>query len=161
MKIEKLGYSSSPWRLIKDCGEQIFIPSLFLHPDLGAIEMSEPVCGQTKSECIEKVLNVLSCVYENNINFMEPFKIWYLLYGGSSADGRGSGEFLERTLSLEKAKAHAVKIQKDPYSMGSVWLISDYGTMKVVNEKNLLREVDNIKYKYRNDKEINENKKAI
>ena len=58
-KIEKRSYSSSPWRLIGDDGEEVYQDTMIDHPDLGAQRISMPVCGKTKEEVIEQVLSGL------------------------------------------------------------------------------------------------------
>lgn len=51
-------------------------------------------------------------------------KTIFLLYGGSSADGRGSGRYIGRTEDKEKAKKHYLKVYNDPYSTGQVKILS-------------------------------------
>ena len=50
---------------------------------------------------------------------------WFLLYDGSSADGRGPGRYYGRTTSAKKAKQHFEEVYNDPYSTGYVMIISD------------------------------------
>lgn len=50
---------------------------------------------------------------------------WYLLYDGSSPDGRGMPDYIGRTLSREEAKAHHWKCWNDDYSIGRVKIITD------------------------------------
>lgn len=50
---------------------------------------------------------------------------WYLLYGGTSADGLGWGVYEGRTLDYATAKKHFIKVSKDPYSTGSVTIVTD------------------------------------
>lgn len=45
---------------------------------------------------------------------------WYLLYGGTSEDGIGQGEYEGRTRSRGKALEHYWKIKRDTYSVGRV-----------------------------------------
>ena len=51
--------------------------------------------------------------------------IWYLLYSGSSEDGRGYPQYTGRTLSKEVAYKHYLEVSKSPYSFGRVIIISD------------------------------------
>ena len=51
---------------------------------------------------------------------------WYLLYGGSSADGRGDAVYKGRTIEKSEALAFYVKHIKDnPYSTGKVQIITN------------------------------------
>lgn len=50
---------------------------------------------------------------------------WYLLYGGTSVDGFGPGEYVGRTESLEEAIKHNRKCRENPYSTGYVVVIDD------------------------------------
>lgn len=50
---------------------------------------------------------------------------WYLLFGGSSVDGRGEGKYIGRTLNRNEAIAHFYQCNSDPYSTGYVLIISD------------------------------------
>ena len=50
---------------------------------------------------------------------------WYLLYGGSSGDGRGDGEYVGRTCNISVAARHYREISKNPYSTGYVTVITD------------------------------------
>lgn len=52
-------------------------------------------------------------------------KLWFLLYGGSSADGRGPGRYEGRTDDPEVARAHHEKIRANPYTTGYVQIIDD------------------------------------
>ena len=45
---------------------------------------------------------------------------WYLLYDGSSPDGRGTPRYIGRTRNKLVAKKHYKDISKDPYSTGGV-----------------------------------------
>lgn len=49
---------------------------------------------------------------------------WFLLYDGSSPDGRGHPEFVGRTTDPKEAKAHWEKCQ-NPYSTGKVVIVTD------------------------------------
>jgi len=48
----------------------------------------------------------------------------YLLYGGSSEDGLGSGEYIGRTTDEGVAFSHFVSIIKDGYSTGTVRIVT-------------------------------------
>lgn len=50
---------------------------------------------------------------------------WYLLFGGSSPDGRGEGGYVGRTIDKKLAFKHFNRISKDPYSTGYVTVITD------------------------------------
>lgn len=50
---------------------------------------------------------------------------WYLLYGGESADGMGSGRYVGRTTDPKEAKKHYLECVKNPYSTGSVMIVTD------------------------------------
>jgi len=48
---------------------------------------------------------------------------WYLLFGGSSVDGRGEGKYQGRTLSKKEAIDHFQQCNSDPYSIGYVLIV--------------------------------------
>jgi hypothetical protein len=50
---------------------------------------------------------------------------WFVLFGGSSVDGRGEGSFLRRTTDASEAAAHFQKCANDFYSIGYVLKITD------------------------------------
>ncbi len=50
---------------------------------------------------------------------------WYLLYGGSSEDGRGPGRYEGRTVDHQEALLHFIKVKSSPYSTGRVLVITD------------------------------------
>lgn len=52
--------------------------------------------------------------------------IWYLLFDGTSVDGRGDGKFFKRTTHKGEAYNHYKKIKKSPYSTGKVMLVNDF-----------------------------------
>ena len=56
---------------------------------------------------------------------------WYILYGGTSVDGRGDEVFVERTTNYKKAKKHLKRNAKNPYFLGSVDVITDEYKEKV------------------------------
>lgn len=60
MKIVRMNYSRSPWRLLNDEGQEVYWQRPFKHASLGATVISEPVCGSTRAECTEKALEMLS-----------------------------------------------------------------------------------------------------
>lgn len=51
----------------------------------------------------------------------------FILYGGSSADGRGEGDFESRTADPKVAYDHWRTIKGDPYSTGCVQVLTDQG----------------------------------
>lgn len=68
------------------------------------------------------------------INKMTPNKIkepiketWYLLYSGSSCDGRGTPKYKERTLNRDYARVFLKKVRSTPYSFGHVIEINEKG----------------------------------
>lgn len=63
MKIEKCGYSRSPWRLIDNNGREVYWQRPMKHPDLGQTWVNEPVMGDTKAECIERTLELLGLCF--------------------------------------------------------------------------------------------------
>ena len=60
MKIERRNYSRGAWRLLDDDGKEVHWSKPFKHADLGWTYASMPVCGDTKQECIDEVLALLS-----------------------------------------------------------------------------------------------------
>ena len=50
---------------------------------------------------------------------------WFLLYDGTSVDGRGNPHYAGRTLDIKVAKAHLRKCMRDPYSIGNVRVVTD------------------------------------
>ena len=63
MKIEKRNYSRSPWRLIDNNGNEVYWQRPMKHPDLGPTWVNEPVMGDTKAECTERVLDLLGLCF--------------------------------------------------------------------------------------------------
>ena len=59
---------------------------------------------------------------------------WFLLFGGSSPDGRGDPEYVGRTLDADEARKHFLACQKDPYSKGCVKIASDKSYTRAVAE---------------------------
>lgn len=55
-QIKKLGYSSAPWRLLDDRGEEVMEEVAFDHPTLGLTRIAQPICGDTKQSVIDRVL---------------------------------------------------------------------------------------------------------
>lgn len=51
---------------------------------------------------------------------------WFLLFDGSSPDGRGFPEYVGRTTDAKAAKKHFTKCHKNPYSTGSVFIVTDH-----------------------------------
>ncbi len=50
---------------------------------------------------------------------------WFLLFGGSSPDGRGEGKYIGRTTDPKAAAWHWRKVHADPYSTGYVLIVTD------------------------------------
>jgi hypothetical protein len=60
LEIKRLGYSSNPWRLLYDNGEEVYTVQTFDHPMMGGpISCHGPVCADTKSALVDKVLEML------------------------------------------------------------------------------------------------------
>ena len=53
--------------------------------------------------------------------------LWYLLFDGSSPDGRGEPKYTGRTTHKAVAKKHFKKVDSNPYSIGRVMIASDFG----------------------------------
>lgn len=64
MQIEKRDYSSNPWRLVDDRGEEIYIPQEIDHPTMGRQTINMPFCAETKSQLVYKVLELLEKMNE-------------------------------------------------------------------------------------------------
>ncbi len=62
---------------------------------------------------------------------MSAEPIWYLLYGGESADGRGHGTYVGRTLSYDEARRHYETCRGNPYSVGYVTIIDDTSELRM------------------------------
>ena len=58
----------------------------------------------------------------------------YVLYGGYSEDGRGSGTFLKATESKEEALSHYRDVKSDPYSVGSVKVLTENSFTRIFTE---------------------------
>jgi hypothetical protein len=52
--------------------------------------------------------------------------VWYLLYDGSSEDGRGQSDYVGRTTHKEIARKHHKKVRSNPYSTGKVMIANDF-----------------------------------
>jgi hypothetical protein len=71
LAIQKLGYSRKPWRLVDLDSEadysgpqQVCVTVRFEHPDLGPTLIDEAVSGDTRRECEEQVLLLMSRMIE-------------------------------------------------------------------------------------------------
>jgi hypothetical protein len=51
---------------------------------------------------------------------------WYLLFGGTSSDGRGEPRYIGRTSHKAVAKEHFEGINSNPYSTGKVMIANDF-----------------------------------
>lgn len=49
----------------------------------------------------------------------------YLLFGGTSPDGRGELSYVGRTESKGEAARHYKKVKSSPYSIGKVMIVND------------------------------------
>ena len=52
--------------------------------------------------------------------------MWFLLFDGSSEDGRGEPKYCGRTSHKEVAKKHFQKVDSSPYSTGKVMIANDF-----------------------------------
>lgn len=52
--------------------------------------------------------------------------IWYLLYDGTSVDGRGIPDYVGRTTNKEVARKHHKNVRSSPYSTGKVMVANDF-----------------------------------
>lgn len=50
---------------------------------------------------------------------------WFLLFEGSSVDGRGSPKYVGRTIDKHAARTHYINVKNNPYSIGKVEIITD------------------------------------
>lgn len=64
---------------------------------------------------------------------------WYILYGGSSSDGCGPGEYVGRTTDLEIAKTHLATCLSNPWSTGYVTVVTDdqIGRLQLTKEEDI------------------------
>ena len=56
---------------------------------------------------------------------------WYLMYDGSSPDGRGSAKYVARTLSKEHAEEFYNSNKENPYWTGYVDIITNYDIVRM------------------------------
>lgn len=56
--VVKLGYSSRPWRLLRD-GREVWVKEGFNHPNLGPQVIDGPMAADTKEGMIRQVLDLL------------------------------------------------------------------------------------------------------
>jgi hypothetical protein len=61
----------------------------------------------------------------------EPMPTWFLLYGGTSVDGRGPGQYQGRTTDRAVARRHWDQTRKAPYSVGYVQAVTDSTTRRI------------------------------
>lgn len=59
---------------------------------------------------------------------------WYLLYGGTSTDGRGDPKFKGRTTDSKEALKFFKETRKSPYDIGRVIIITET-TKKVASDE--------------------------
>ena len=50
---------------------------------------------------------------------------WFLLFDGSSVDGRGFPRYIGRTIDKYAARLHYDNVKNNPYSIGKVEIITD------------------------------------
>ena len=60
---------------------------------------------------------------------------WYVLFDGTSADGRGDARFVGRTTDAVAAALHAKKCEKSPYCTGYVLKITDAECVRFTSPK--------------------------
>lgn len=58
----------------------------------------------------------------------------YLLYDGTSEDGRGNGKFYKSTKDKKEALKHYKAVKKDPYSIGSVWVLTSSSLDRIFSD---------------------------
>lgn len=63
---------------------------------------------------------------------MSPEPTWFLLYGGTSVDGRGPGTYQGRTTDAALARRHYEQCRRDPYSCGYVMAATDQACWRLV-----------------------------
>ena len=63
--------------------------------------------------------------------------LWYLLFDGSSPDGRGEPDYVGRTTHKELALKHYKKVNESPYSTGKVMIANDF-EFKLAGAKDFL-----------------------
>jgi hypothetical protein len=56
---------------------------------------------------------------------MNNQETWYLLFGGTSVDGAGQGQYMGRTTDKEVARQHYQACANNPYSTGNVIIVTD------------------------------------
>lgn len=58
----------------------------------------------------------------------------YLMFDGSSVDGRGQPNYTGKTTSKTIAKKHYNKCKKNPYSTGKVMVATDFAFVMATDE---------------------------
>ena len=74
IKLENIPTGNSPWRLVTDDGREVWAQVPFNHDQLGPTLIDHPVCGKTKTECIEKCLALLETAYQRIDTLNEKLK---------------------------------------------------------------------------------------
>ena len=64
-------------------------------------------------------------VFEVSGETMKNNDVWYLLFGGSSQDGRGTGTYFGRTTDQNAAREHYDSLVTNPFSIGRVEVVTD------------------------------------
>ena len=64
MEIVKKGYSSRPWRLVNNKGQEVSTLRRIEHAHLGWTTASGPICGNTKAECFADAMSLLDMLWE-------------------------------------------------------------------------------------------------
>lgn len=59
---------------------------------------------------------------------------WFLLFDGSSPDGRGEGKYVGRTTDVKHATWHFRKVNGNPYSTGYVMIVTETECNKRADE---------------------------
>ncbi|ATW62742.1 hypothetical protein SCBWM1_gp58 [Synechococcus phage S-CBWM1] len=66
---------------------------------------------------------------------MKSQPIWFLLFSGTSVDGRGTGKYSSRTTEESVALSHLKNECSSPYSTGSVHIVGDDSIYIVAGEE--------------------------
>jgi hypothetical protein len=57
---------------------------------------------------------------------------WYLLFAGTTADGRGDANYTGRTTDKSIAKKHWDECKSNPYSVGKVIVVTDTKHKRII-----------------------------
>jgi len=72
---------------------------------------------------------------EYKVGVDEIMSRWFLLFDGTSCDGRGEPKFVGRTSHEKEALQHFKKVEKSrPYGIGKVMIVTDF-TFDLANKE--------------------------